>query len=61
MTKPLERDAIDLKRYFDAEINVLCVRWYITYKLSYRDLAAMMPSVAHHTGRMLNNRAENSH
>ena len=42
MTKPLERDAIYLKRHFDAEIIVLCVRWYVTYKLSYRDLAAMM-------------------
>ena len=21
---------------------ILCVRWYVTYKLSYRDLAAMM-------------------
>jgi len=21
----------------------LCVRWYITYRLSYRDLVAMMP------------------
>jgi hypothetical protein len=42
MTKPLQRDAIYLKRHFDAEIIVLCVRWYITYKLSYRDLAAMM-------------------
>jgi transposase-like protein len=53
MTKPLERDAIYLKRQFDAEIIVLCVRWYITYKLSYRDLAAMMAErtvvVAHTT------------
>ena len=40
MTKLLERDAIYLKRHFDAEIIVLSVRWYITYKLSYRDLAA---------------------
>lgn len=32
MTEPLERDAIYLKRHFDAEIIVLCVRWYITYK-----------------------------
>ena len=31
-----------LKRQFDAEIIVLCVRWYVTYKLSYRDLVAMM-------------------
>ena len=29
-------------RHFDREIIVLCVRWYVTYKLSYRDLAAMM-------------------
>jgi transposase-like protein len=42
MTKPLERDAIYLKRHFDAEIIVLCVRWYIACKLSYRDLAAMI-------------------
>ncbi len=42
MTKPLERDAIYLKRHFDAEITVLSVRWYITYEVSYRDLAAMM-------------------
>jgi transposase-like protein len=38
MTKPVERDAIYRKRHFDAEIIVLSVRWYITYKLSYRDL-----------------------
>lgn len=27
---------------FDQEIVVLNVRWYVTYKLSYRDLVAMM-------------------
>jgi len=27
---------------FDAEIIELCFRWYITYRLSYRDLVAMM-------------------
>ena len=42
MTKPQSRDAIYLKRQFDSEIIVLCVRWYITYKLSYRDLVEMM-------------------
>jgi transposase-like protein len=42
MTKQLECDAIYLNRHFDVEIIVLRVRWYITYKLSYRDLAAMM-------------------
>jgi transposase-like protein len=29
-------------RHFDHTIIVLCVRWYITYKLSYRDLVEMM-------------------
>jgi transposase-like protein len=29
-------------RHFDHEIVVLCVRWYLSYKLSYRDLTAMM-------------------
>ena len=29
-------------RHFDREIVVLCVRWYQSYKLSYRDLVAMM-------------------
>jgi transposase-like protein len=42
MTKRQDRDAIYAKRRFDTEIIVLCVRWYITYRLSYRDLVAMM-------------------
>ena len=29
-------------RHFDAEIVVLCVRWYLSFKLSYRDLVRMM-------------------
>ena len=29
-------------RHFDRTFIVLCVRWYITYKLSYRDLVGMM-------------------
>lgn len=29
-------------RHFDRSIILLCVRWYITYKLSYRDLVQMM-------------------
>jgi len=29
-------------RHFDAEILVLCVRWYLSFKLSYRDLVSMM-------------------
>ena len=29
-------------RHFDHEIIVLCVRWYLSYKLSSRDLVEMM-------------------
>jgi transposase-like protein len=40
-------------RHFDRAIIILCVRWYITYKLSLRDLCAMMAErhveVAHTT------------
>lgn len=42
MTKPIGRDTIYRCRRFSAENIELCVRWYITYWLSYRDLAAMM-------------------
>src|SRR5229473_6454692 len=45
--------ALFKRRHFDGEIIILCVRWYITYKLSYRDLRAMMAErgidVAHTT------------
>ena len=40
-------------RHFDREIIVLCVRWYLRYKLSLRDLVEMMAerglSLAHTT------------
>jgi hypothetical protein len=36
MTKRQDRDAIYVKRQFDTEIIVRCVRWYVTYQLSYR-------------------------
>ncbi len=53
MTKPIVRDPIYRKRAFDADIIELCVRWYITYRLSYRDLVEMMAErgvkVAHST------------
>ncbi len=53
MTKPIARDSIYRRRVFNAEIIELCVRWYITYRLSYRDLVAMMAergvTVAHST------------
>src|SRR5262245_56157992 len=36
--------AVDLfkERHFDCEIIVLCVRWYLSFKLSSRDLVQMM-------------------
>jgi transposase-like protein len=40
-------------RHFEQEITALCVRWYLRYKLSYRDLVEMMAerglSIAHTT------------
>jgi transposase-like protein len=40
-------------RHFERDIIVLCVRWYLRYKLSYRDLVEMMAErglvVAHTT------------
>src|SRR6266850_8088628 len=40
-------------RHFDREVIVLCVRWYLRYKLSFRDLVEMMSerglSLAHTT------------
>jgi transposase, IS6 family len=29
-------------RHFEADIILLCVRWYVRYSLSYRDLEEMM-------------------
>jgi transposase-like protein len=42
MTKPIARDPMYRQRGFDADIIELCVRWYINYRLSYRDLVEMM-------------------
>ncbi|TDX61362.1 DDE superfamily endonuclease [Methylosinus sp. sav-2] len=40
-------------RHFDREIIILCVRWYLRYKLSFRDLVEMIAergvSLAHTT------------
>ena len=42
MTKRAARDPIYRGRRFSPETIELCVRWYVTYRLSYRDLVAMM-------------------
>src|SRR3954451_21922166 len=54
MNPPSESSAALFKGcHFDHEVITLCVRWYVTYKLSYRDLAEMMAErqldVAHTT------------
>ncbi|HEX7913692.1 MAG TPA: IS6 family transposase [Paraburkholderia sp.] len=46
-------DRLLKRRHFDREVIVLCVRWYLRYKLSLRDLVEMMSerglSLAHTT------------
>src|ERR1700748_3816238 len=37
-----ERPALFRGRHFADDVIVLCVRWYLRYSLSYRDLAEMM-------------------
>ena len=40
-TKLVERDLFK-GRHFERGIIILCVRWYLSYKLSSRDLVEMM-------------------
>jgi transposase-like protein len=42
VTQAIARDPIYRRRRFRPEIIELCVRWYLTYRLSYRDLVEMM-------------------
>jgi transposase-like protein len=42
MSKLLSFAELFKGRHFDAQIIVLCVRWDLGYKPSYRDLAEMM-------------------
>ena len=42
MTVAIARDPIYRCRRFQPEIIELCVRWYLTYRLSYRDLVEML-------------------
>src|SRR5580692_5765444 len=42
MTVAIVRDPIYRGRRFQSEIIELCVRWYLTYRLSYRDLVEML-------------------
>jgi hypothetical protein len=53
MGKLTDIDKLFEGRHFDREVIVLCVRWYLRYKLSLRDLVEMMSetdlSLAHTT------------
>jgi transposase-like protein len=53
MPRAAVRDPIYYRRRYKSEVIELCVRWYLTYRLSYRDLSAMMAerdvAVAHTT------------
>jgi transposase-like protein len=35
-------DGLFAGRHFDREIIILCVRWYLRFKLSFRDLVEML-------------------
>ncbi|MBB5404442.1 IS6 family transposase [Paraburkholderia youngii] len=53
MNKLKSLDGLFAGRHFDREVIILCVRWYLRYKLSLRDLVEMMAerglSLAHTT------------
>ncbi|MFL9889168.1 IS6 family transposase [Paraburkholderia agricolaris] len=53
MSKLVDIDGLFNGRHFDREVIVLCVRWYLRYKLSLRDLVEIMAerglSLAHTT------------
>jgi transposase-like protein len=42
MSKLKDLEWLFNERHFDCEVIVLCVRWYLCYKLSLRDLVEMM-------------------
>jgi len=42
MTEPAPERDLFKGRHFDQGVIVLCVRWYLSFKLSSRDLVQMM-------------------
>ena len=49
MTEPTSAQDLFKGRHFDQEIIILCVRWYITFKLSFRDLIQMDGGTWYHS------------
>ncbi len=44
MGKLKSMDELFAGRHFDHDVIILCARWYLRFKLSLRDLVAMMAS-----------------
>ena len=42
MSKLKRMEELFAGRHFDREVIILCVRWYLRFKLSLRDLVEMM-------------------
>ena len=64
MPRAASRDPIYYRRRYSPEVIELCVRWYLTYRLSYRDLAAMMGErdvAVNHTTIMCQRRSKIAH
>ena len=61
MPRAAARDRIYYRRRYNPETIELCVRWYLAYRLSYRDLTAMMAerdvAVSSYRGWMTKNKA----
>jgi transposase-like protein len=53
VVKLMDIEALFVGRHFDRAVIILCVRWYLRFKLSFRDLVEMMGerglSIAHTT------------
>lgn len=61
MTLPIARDPIYRRRRFHAATIQLCVRWYVTYRLSYRDLSATLAEQRIRLSQYLYNVVEQDH
>ena len=42
MARFLDLEDLFKGRHFDREVIILCVRWYLRFKLSFQDLVEMM-------------------
>jgi hypothetical protein len=49
----LSMDDLFKGRQFDREIIILCVRWYLRFKLSFRDLVEMIGKSSSTRGTIL--------